>query len=111
MQTHKACQEENTHNLTVWDEAILDAVQELEHADAARSKRLKAAIENFKANKQRGTPWPGQTGNTVTDAKDRNTETSQHRISPLPICPYDFLPSQICARIMSLCPTKSAGEF
>jgi len=46
-------------NSSFWDQAIQDAERKLKRTDV-RSKRLRAAIETFKAHKKMGKSWPGQ---------------------------------------------------
>lgn len=41
-----------------WDMAIQDAERKLKHTEA-RTRRLRTAIETFKAHKLAGIPWPG----------------------------------------------------
>jgi hypothetical protein len=62
---HKLSQEQNARKKSIWDEAVEDAERKLKHTET-RSRRLRAAIENFKANRDLGKPWPGQSGYTVT---------------------------------------------
>src|SRR5450631_1483259 len=43
---------------SAWNEAISDAERLLTAARRPRAKKLKAAIQNFKANRDNGIPWP-----------------------------------------------------
>jgi hypothetical protein len=57
---NKVMQQENTaKEQNLWDEAIADTERKLRHVEA-RVKRLKAAINSYKAHKEAGIPWPGQ---------------------------------------------------
>jgi len=57
MQSHKTQVKNRKDFETPWDEAINDAERKLKHTEM-RTKRLRAAIETFKAHKRIGSPWP-----------------------------------------------------
>jgi hypothetical protein len=57
MHPPKATKQEN--NASAWDEAIRDAERKLTHTQT-RSKRLLAAIDFFKASRERGDHFPVQ---------------------------------------------------
>jgi hypothetical protein len=63
MQLHKEPQVKICKDSSPWDRAIHDAERKLKHTEA-RTKRLRSAIENFKAHKQAGIPWPGDVAGT-----------------------------------------------
>jgi hypothetical protein len=64
IQVNKVCQVKNGQNeQNLWDEAIADTERKLSHVEA-RAKRLKAAIDSYKAHKKAGIPWPGEDAGT-----------------------------------------------
>jgi hypothetical protein len=56
MQLRKS-QENSTKKSKLWDTAIEDAERKLKHLEA-RKKRLEAAINSFRAHRDKGIPWP-----------------------------------------------------
>ena len=63
MQLRKETQVKICKDSSNWDMAIQDAERKLKHTEA-RTKRLRSAIENFKAHKLAGIPWPGDIAGT-----------------------------------------------
>lgn len=69
MQLHKVSQDKNAERMSLWNQAIEDAEGKLKHVRTALgAQRLKAAIENFKANRDAGHLWPGQNPATALPA-------------------------------------------
>lgn len=56
MPTENSCQAESAAK---WQEAITDCERELQPL-VTRVEQLKSAIRTFKANLERGMPWPGK---------------------------------------------------
>ena len=55
---NKDLQQENVQNeQNLWDAAIADTERKLQHVEA-RAKRLKAAINSYRAHRDAGIPWP-----------------------------------------------------
>jgi hypothetical protein len=58
----------------LWQEAIDDATNKLKRVakTSRRAEQLRSAISTFKANLDRGMPWPGEDGSAGADRCHRS---------------------------------------
>jgi hypothetical protein len=55
-----------------WDQVIEEAKE--------RILKLEISIKVFSEKKERGEPWPGSSGNTLTRQSSRQAEDQQHSV-------------------------------